>query len=115
MENIQTDIFQISKDVYKNDVWQPTLEYFLPVQMCHMRVNEKYRVWHGLCHMDDARMAPIDSNHFDGYIQGHSTLTTYHSGETVPGLNQGAWHDAGDFDIRVESQARNSTGSYFRL
>ncbi len=105
-----TNIFQISKDVYKNGVWQPTLEYFLPVQMCHMRVNEKYRVWHGLCHMDDARMAPIDSNHFDGYIQGHSTLTSYHSGETVPGLNQGAWHDAGDFDIRVESQSETVLG-----
>lgn len=106
----QSNIFQISKDVYKKDVWQPTLEYFLPVQMCHMRVNDKYRVWHGLCHMDDARMAPIDSNHFDGYIQGHSTLTTYQSGETVPGLNVGAWHDAGDFDLRVESQSETVLG-----
>ena len=106
----QSAIFQISKDVYKNNVWQPTLEYFLPVQMCHMRVNEKYRVWHGICHMDDARMAPIDSNHFDGYIQGHTTFTKYHSGETVPGLNQGAWHDAGDFDLRVESQAQTVLG-----
>ncbi len=109
----QSGIFQISKDVYKKNVWQPTLEYFLPVQMCHMRVNEKYRVWHGLCHMDDARMAPIDSNHFDGYIQGHTTLTSYHSGETVTGLNQGAWHDAGDFDLRVESQAETVMGLSF--
>jgi hypothetical protein len=109
----QSGIFQISKDVYKKNVWQPTLEYFLPVQMCHMRVNEKYRVWHGLCHMDDARMAPIDSNHFDGYIQGHTTFTRYHSGETVPGLNEGAWHDAGDFDLRVESQAETVMGLSF--
>jgi hypothetical protein len=109
----QSGIFQISKDVYKKNVWQPTLEYFLPVQMCHMRVNEKYRVWHGLCHMDDARMAPIDSNHFDGYIQGHTTFTRYHSGETVPGLNEGAWHDAGDFDLRVESQAETVLGLSF--
>src|SRR5664279_1702507 len=109
----QSAIFQISKDVYKNNVWQPTLEYFLPVQMCHMRVNEKYRVWHGICHMDDARMAPIDSNHFDGYIQGHTTFTKYHSGEIVPGLNQGAWHDAGDFDLRVESQAQTVIGLTF--
>jgi endoglucanase len=106
----QTNVFQISKDVYKKNVWQPTLEYFLPVQMCHMRVNDKYRVWHGICHMDDARMAPIDSNHFDGYIQGHATLTTYRSGEIVPGLNVGAWHDAGDFDLRVESQSETVLG-----
>ena len=106
----QTDPFQINADVYKRNVWQPTLEYFLPVQMCHMKVNDKYRVWHGWCHMDDARMAPIDSNHFDGYIQGHSTFTTFKSGETVPGLGRGAWHDAGDFDLRVESQAETVHG-----
>jgi len=101
----QTEPFQISPDVYKRNVWQPTLEYFLPVQMCHMRVNDRYRVWHGACHLDDARMAPVDYNHFDGYIQGPSTLTTYGSGEPVPGLNVGGWHDAGDFDLRVESQS----------
>lgn len=106
----QTEPFQISKDVFKNDVWQPTLEYFMPAQMCHMRINDKYRVWHGLCHMDDARMAPIDSNHFDGYIQGHSTLTKYQPGDNVPFLNRGAWHDAGDFDLRVESQAETVHG-----
>jgi len=108
--NTQTEPFQISADVYKQNVWQPTLEYFLPVQMCHMKVNDKYRVWHGFCHMDDARMAPIDSNHFDGYIQGPSTYTKYQSGETIPNLNKGAWHDAGDFDIRLESQAETVHG-----
>ena len=33
---------------------------FLPVQMCHVRVNERYRVWHDACHLDDARMAPVE-------------------------------------------------------
>ncbi len=108
--NYRTHAFQISTDVYKQEVWQPTLEYFLPAQMCHMRVNDKYRVWHGLCHMDDARMAPIDSTHFDGYIQGSSTLTSFKSGEHVPLLDRGAWHDAGDFDLRVESQAETVLG-----
>lgn len=97
--------FRISSDVFKRDVWQPTLEYFLPVQMCHMRVNEKYRVWHGLCHMDDALMAPVNHNHFDGYIQGPSTLTHFSPGDHVPGINTGGWHDAGDYDLRVESQS----------
>lgn len=103
--NEQSQPFRIASNVYKRNVWQPTLEYFLPVQMCHMRVNEKYRVWHGLCHMDDARMAPIDYNHFDGYIQGSSTLTDFKPGDHVPGLNIGGWHDAGDYDLRVESQS----------
>ena len=108
--NVETHAFQISSTVYDRNVWQPTLEYFLPVQMCHMRVNDKYRVWHGWCHMDDARMAPTDSNHFDGYIQGHLTLSKYKSGETVPFLNRGGWHDAGDFDLRIESQAETVLG-----
>jgi endoglucanase len=101
----RTQPFRISAAVFKNAVWQPVIEYFLPAQMCHMRVEEKYRVWHGVCHLDDARMAPVSYNHFDGYLQGPSTLTKFKSGESVPGLNAGGWHDAGDDDLRIESQA----------
>lgn len=101
----RSEPFRIAADVWRRHVWQPTLEYFLPVQMCHMRVNENYRVWHGLCHMDDALMAPVNLNHFDGYVQGPSTLTKWKPLEHVPGLNVGGWHDAGDDDLRVESQA----------
>jgi len=97
--------FRIDPEIYCRDVWQPVLEYFLPVQMCHMRIGEKYRVWHDLCHMDDARMAPVSHNHFDGYIQGESTLTSFNPGDHIPGLNTGGWHDAGDYDLRVESQS----------
>jgi hypothetical protein len=99
-----THPFKIGSDVFSRHVWQPTLEVFLPNQMCHMLVREKYRVWHGLDHLDDARMAPTDLNHFDGYVQGASTLTKFKPGERVPGLDAGGWHDAGDYDMRVESQ-----------
>lgn len=100
-----SSVFRIASDIYDRGIWQTELEYFLPIQMCHMRINDKYRVWHGLCHMDDARMAPIDLNHIDGYAQGPSTLTKYQPREVVPGLNIGGWHDAGDYDLRIESQA----------
>lgn len=103
--------FRIDKEIYSNNTWQPTLEYFLPVQMCHMRVNEKYRVWHDVCHLDDAHMAPLNLNHFDGYRQGDKTLTKYDPGDNVPHLDRGGWHDAGDYDLRVESQA----GTVLRL
>ncbi|WP_331344944.1 glycoside hydrolase family 9 protein [Cellvibrio sp. UBA7661] len=96
--------FKIGDDVLSRHAWQPTLEYFLPVQMCHMRVNEKYRVWHGLDHQDDALMMPLNFNHIDGYISDGSTRTKYKPGERVPGLDVGGWHDAGDYDLRVESQ-----------
>jgi len=103
--DLTSHAFQISDSIYKRHVWQPTIEYFLPVQMCHMRVNEKYRVWHDHCHQDDALMAPTNINHFDGYAQGPETLVDYQPFEHVPGLNKGGWHDAGDYDLRVESQA----------
>ncbi len=103
--NSRTEPFRISGDVYKRHVWQPVLDYFLPIQMCHMKVVENYRVWHGLCHMDDALMAPVNYNHFDGYLQGAVTFTKYKPLEPIPGLNTGGWHDAGDDDLRIESQA----------
>ena len=101
----ESNIFRIGNDIFDRHVWQPTLEYFLPVQMCHMRINDRYRVWHGLCHMDDALMAPKDTILFDGYRQGPSTMTKYKPYDSVPGLNSGGWHDAGDYDLRAESQA----------
>jgi len=103
--DLKSNPFRINANVFAREVWQPTLEYFLPAQMCHMKVLEKYRLWHGACHLDDARMAPVDHIHFDGYSQGSETFTKYQSGEPVPNLNRGGWHDAGDWDLRVESQA----------
>ncbi|WP_347331279.1 glycoside hydrolase family 9 protein [Marinimicrobium locisalis] len=97
--------FRIARNVYDQNVWQPTLDYFLPVQMGHMRVKEKYKLWHDDSHRDDALMAPTDINHFDGYTQGETTLTDFAPGEHVPGLNRGGWYDAGDADFRVESQS----------
>jgi len=96
--------FRIDERVYAQGAWQPTVQCFLPVQMCHMRVNDRYRVWHGLCHDDDALMAPVNLNHFDGYVQGPSTLSRFGGLDHVPGLAAGGWHDAGDYDLRIESQ-----------
>lgn len=99
----QSSVFRIADNVYDRGVWQPVIEYFLPVQMCHVRVAEKYRIWHDACHLDDALMARV-GNHIDGYDQ-RPGLSKYKEGEQVPGVNIGGWHDAGDFDLRVESQA----------
>lgn len=105
--NSESSVFRIGPDVYDRGVWQPVIEYFLPVQMCHMRVMDKYRVWHDVCHLDDAVMAK-PGNLIDGYVQPDDNMTGYHESEPVPGLNIGGWHDAGDFDLRVESQSGES-------
>ncbi|HTV18630.1 MAG TPA: glycoside hydrolase family 9 protein, partial [Polyangiaceae bacterium] len=79
-------------------------DVFFPVQMDHVLVNEAYRVWHGASHLDDARQAPINHEHFDLYAQGPTTDSRFQPGEHIPGLNIGGWFDAGDFDLRTQSQ-----------
>ncbi|MDA3929759.1 MAG: glycoside hydrolase family 9 protein [Prolixibacteraceae bacterium] len=101
--NQKTATFRIQKDIY-NNAWQPSLDVYLPVQMDHMLINEAYRVWHGKSHMDDALQAPLNHEHFDLYAQGPSTDTPYKPGEHIPGLNVGGWYDAGDYDIRTQTQ-----------
>lgn len=99
----RTEPFPIARDVYTN-VWQPSLDTYLAVQMDHVTVNDRYRVWHGAPHLDDARQAPVAYTHFDLYRQGPTTDTRFRPGEHIPGLNVGGWHDAGDYDLRTQSQ-----------
>ncbi|AHE53239.1 glycoside hydrolase family 9 protein [Sphingomonas sanxanigenens] len=99
----RTSPFRIDDGIYA-DAWHASLGVYLPVQMDHMAVNEAYRVWHGDSHRDDARQAPIDHEHIDLYRQGPSTDTRFAPGEHIPGLNVGGWLDAGDFDIRTQTQ-----------
>lgn len=98
-----THAFRIDERVY-DEIWHPTLDVYFPVQMDHMRVREGYRIWHGLSHMDDALQAPVDNEHFDLFRMGSTTDTRFKPGEHIPGLNIGGWYDAGDFDIRTQSQ-----------
>jgi len=111
--------FQIGEHIYDND-WQSTLDVWFPVQMDHMFVNEAYRVWHGVAHLDDALQAPVNHQHFDGYRMGDTTETKYKPGERIPGLNIGGWFDAGDFDIRTGSHCNTvlslvESWEHFRL
>ena len=103
----RTSPFLISPLVYRHDVWQPTLETFLPVQMCHVRVIDRGRIWHGACHMDDGLQAPpnLDLTFIEGYKQGATTETKYGADEHIPGLDRGGWHDAADHDLAGGAQA----------
>ncbi len=99
----KTAPFRIAGNVY-SDIWYPTLDIYFPVQMDHVTVNEAYRVWHGASHLDDALQAPVNHEHFDLYAQGPTTDTPFKPGEHIPGLNIGGWYDAGDYDIRTQTQ-----------
>ncbi|MEZ5947139.1 MAG: glycoside hydrolase family 9 protein [Hyphomonas sp.] len=99
----RSEAFPISETAY-DTAWHATNDVFFPVQMDHMYVNEAYRVWHGPAHMDDALQAPVNHEHHDLYAQGPTTDTAFAPMEHIPGLNVGGWFDAGDFDIRTQSQ-----------
>lgn len=84
--------------------WHASSDVYLPVAMDHVAVNEAYRTWHGDPHRDDARQAPLDHEHIDLYRQGPTTDTRFAPGQHIPGLAVGGWLDAGDFDIRTQTQ-----------
>ncbi|MBZ5582911.1 MAG: glycoside hydrolase family 9 protein [Acidobacteriia bacterium] len=99
----RTEPFPIARDVYSRS-WQSTLSGFLAVEMDHVSVREGYRLWHGVSHLDDARQAPPNTRHFDGYASGPNMDSPYQPGEHIPGLNVGGWFDAGDYDNIANSQ-----------
>ncbi len=105
-DNQRTHVFKIDNEVYQDGVWQPVLNTFMPVQMCHMRVKDRLRLWHAACHLDDALQAPAPLLFFDGFYQSDKTETRFEPHTTIPGLNVGGWHDAGDDDVNT-----GSTGS----
>ena len=105
--------FAIKRDIFSSGVWQPTLEAYFPVQMCHVKVKDRSQIWHGACHLDDALQAPLDWQHVDQYRQYPAKDTKYEVQTTIPYLNVGGWHDAGDDDLAAGSQA--STTHYLVL
>ena len=99
----RTAPFPISKDAYAN-IWQDSLDHHIAVQMDHVSVREGYRVWHGASHLDDARLAPVVGEQFDGWNQATATDGKYKGGDHIPGMNVGGWYDAGDFDLEEPAQ-----------
>jgi hypothetical protein len=100
-----TGVFRIAPHVY-DGIWNLSLDTYLPEQMDHVKIMEGYRTWHGASHLDDARQAPVNYTHFDGYKQGPATDSPFSPGQHIPGLNVGGWYDAGDFDLRTQTQTR---------
>jgi endoglucanase len=99
----RTAPFPISKDAYAN-IWQDSLDHHLAEQMDHVSVREGYRVWHGVSHLDDGRLAPVVGEQFDGWNQATATDGKYKGGDRIPGMNVGGWYDAGDFDLEEPAQ-----------
>ncbi len=80
----------------------PPSNFFAGSDVPHAHQRRLPRL-HGLCHMDDALMAPVDTNHFVDInkVRQPDQIQTTGTGSGP----QPRWlHDAGDYDLRVESQ-----------
>ena len=99
-----TNPFRISADAYER-IWQTSLDTFMAEQMDHVGIREQYRVWSAPSHLDDARQAPPNHVHFDGYKMGPSLDSPFKAGAHIPGLAVGGWQDAGDYDIQTPENA----------
>ncbi len=81
--------FRIAPNIYEK-IWRPSLDVYLAEQMDHVKVREGYRIWHGASHLDDARQAPVNYTHFDGYSMGTNHRFAIRSRRTYSG-HQRRW------------------------
>ncbi len=98
-----TDWFPIRRNVFEDRLWEPTLDCFIPFEMCHADVNLGSAVTgHPKCHMDDGARVPAHFRGPDGFVSYDCEGTPYAAGEHVP-CAKGGWHDAGDYDVNVHA------------
>lgn len=97
----KTNNFLIDNKVYDH-ITDATSDVWIPIHMNHMKCREGYRIWHGEPFREGYLQAP-ESDHFDLHHQGATTDTKYKPLQLIPGLNQGGYFDAGDFDIETGS------------
>jgi len=101
----ETGWFPVKTSVFGNRLWEKTLDYFIPFEMCHAEVNLGASVTgHGTCHRDDAARAPANHTGPDGFFSYEAAGTPYKAGEHVA-VARGGWHDAGDFDLNTPAQS----------
>ncbi len=96
--------FPIRRSVFEDKLWEPTLDYFVPFQMCHAQVDlGKGVTGHRRCHMDDAIRVPANFPGTDGFVSYECRGTPYKAGDAVA-CTKGGWHDAGDCDLNIYAQ-----------
>ena len=99
-----TVAFPLRPSVFEDKLWEPTLDYFIPFQMCHAKVDLGPNVvGHLPCHMDDGIRVPAHTPSNDGFVAYECEGTPYKAGDPIP-CGKGGWHDAGDCDLNIYAQ-----------
>ena len=95
----------VRQSVFEDRLWQPTLDYFIPWEMCHASLDfgDKLPAMKA-CHLDDGQRVPANSPVLDGFQSYECEGTPYKAGDYIP-CGLGGWHDAGDYDVNVNVQS----------
>ena len=106
-----SDPFVINGGVYAN-IWQSSLVNALAVQMDHMTVRDRYRIWNNDAFRDDALQAPMGVGYFDGFSTAGTDYANagtqlcpsgYKAYEHIPGLAVGGFRQAGESGVNTNS------------
>ena len=99
-----TEDVSVRESVFEDRLWEPTLDYFIPWEMCHAAADLGKDVPQtSACHMDDAVRVPAHFPGVDGFVSYECEGTPYKDGDRIP-CAKGGWHDAGDYDLNVHAQ-----------
>jgi endoglucanase len=99
----KTDV-RIRENVFEDKLWEPTLDCFIPFQMCHADVDlGGASPDHTRCHMDDGIRVPANFPGVDRFRSYECEGTPYEAGDRIP-CAKGGWHDAGDCDLNIYAQ-----------
>ncbi len=94
----------VRESIFEDRLWEPTLDYFMPWEMCHAAVKFDGKVPDlQPCHMDDAVRVPAHFPGVDGFVSYECEGTPYKEGDRIP-CTKGGWHDAGDYDLYAHRQ-----------
>ena len=94
----------IRKSIFEDKLWEPTLDSFIPFQMCHAGVTFGGKSpEHAECHMDDGIRVPANFAGVDRFQSYGCEGTPYKAGDPIP-CAKGGWHDAGDCDLNIYAQ-----------
>jgi len=95
---------RVRPSVFEDRLWEPTLDRFIPWEMCHATVDVGGALPpQPACHMDDGIRVPASFPDLDGFTSYECEGTPYAAGQAIP-CALGGWHDAGDYDLNVHAQ-----------
>jgi endoglucanase len=96
---------QVRESVFDARLWQPTLDCFIPWEMCHAALDFGGKLPSMKADfLDDGQRVAANSPDVDGYRSYECAGTPFKAGDYIP-CGLGGWHDAGDYDLNVPVQS----------